>query len=142
MAQVSLNVRRLKDGSIKILLYIFGLVGTAAGLFAYCAPLAFFELLADYTGEPNLHLVRDVGAAYIAAGLALSWAAVTPKWRGPLVSVAAIFLLLHALGHVIDLVSGHVHFGHVVVDAVQVFAPAIAVSGLAVYFLMFGEVER
>ena len=56
--------------------------------------------------------------------------------------VAAIFLLLHALGHVIDLVSGHVDLGHVVVDAVQVFAPAIAVSGLAVYFLKCGITER
>ena len=26
----------------------------------------FFELLAEYTGQPNSHLIRDVGAAYVS----------------------------------------------------------------------------
>lgn len=122
-----------------ILLLIFGIVALVAGLFAFVAPLSFFELLAEYTGQPNAHLIRDVGAAYVSAGVALSWAAFRPAWRGPLVSVAAIFLLLHALGHVIDLVAGHVHLSHIVVDAVQVFLPAVVTSGLALYFLRNGE---
>ncbi|MGJ8670622.1 MAG: DUF4345 family protein [Oceanococcus sp.] len=121
------------------LLHVFGIVGIAAGLFAFATPLIFFELLAEYTGQPNAHLIRDVGAAYISAGVALSWAAFKPSWRGPLVSVAAIFLLLHALGHLIDLVSGHVHLGYVAIDAVQVFLPALATTALAVYFLRNGE---
>lgn len=117
------------------ILQLFGIVGIAAGLFAFVAPLSFFDLLADYTGQANLHLIRDVGAAYIAAGVALFWAAFRPHWRGPLVSVAAVFLLLHAFGHVLDLVSGQVALGHIVVDAVQVFIPAVLTSCIAVYSL-------
>ena len=117
------------------LLSLFGLVALAAGGFAFLAPLVFFELLAAYTGAPNAHLVRDVGAAYIAAGVALFWAARRPGRRGPLVAVAATFLLLHALGHVWDLAAGQVALSHVLVDAVQVFVPAAVTVGLAVYFL-------
>lgn len=124
------------------LLHIFGIVAVAAGLFAFILPLSFYELLAEYTGQPNIHLVRDVGAAYISAGLALSWAAVVPKWRAPLVAVAGCFLLLHALGHVIDLVSGQVPLAHIIADAVQVFGPALVVCGLAGYFLRRGQTHE
>jgi len=49
-----------------ILLHIFGIVALVAGLLAFVAPLSFFELLAEYTGQPNSHLIRDVGAAYVS----------------------------------------------------------------------------
>lgn len=117
------------------LLYVFGLVAIVAGGFAFLAPWAFFDLLAAYTGTPNAHLVRDVGAAYIAAGVALCWAARRPARRGPLVGVAATFLVLHALGHVWDLATGQVALSHALIDAVQVFVPAAVTVGLAVYFL-------
>ena len=115
-----------------ILLYLFGLAATAAGLFAFFAPLEFYAAFAKYTGGSNAHLVRDVGAAYITAGLALAWGARVPRWRGPLVATAAVFLLLHAAGHVIDLISGAAPIGHLLLDTVQVFVPAIVVSVLAV----------
>jgi hypothetical protein len=113
------------------LLYLLAAATTAAGLFAFFAPLAFYAAFAEYTGGTNAHLVRDVGAAYLTAGLAMAWGARVPRWRGPLVSTAAVFLLLHAVGHVIDLVSGAVPLSHVLLDAVQVFVPAILVSALA-----------
>lgn len=117
------------------LLYLLATATTAAGLFAFFAPLDFYGVFAEYTGGSNAHLVRDVGAAYITAGLALAWAARVPRWRGPLVSVAAVFLVLHAVGHVMDLASGAVPIGHIVMDTLQVFIPAIVVSALAVRFL-------
>ncbi len=120
---------------MKNILRFSGMLATLAGLFAYLAPLAFHELLAEYTGAPNAHLVRDVGAAYIAAGVALWWAALAPAWRAPLVTVAAVFLLLHAGGHLIDLFSGHVQWSHLLIDSIQVFLPAMFVCGLALYFL-------
>jgi hypothetical protein len=117
------------------LLYFLAASTTAAGLFAFFAPLEFYAAFAEYTGGTNAHLVRDVGAAYITAGLAMAWGARVPRWRGPLVSVAAVFLSLHAIGHVVDLVSGAVPLSHVLLDAVQVFIPAVLVSGLAVVSL-------
>jgi hypothetical protein len=122
------------------LLHIFDFVAVAAGLFAFILPLSFYDLHAKYTDQTNVHLVRDVGAAYISAGLALSWAALVSKWRPPLVSLAGCFLLLHAFGHVIDIVSGQAPMAHDVSDAVQVFGPALVVCSLAGYFLQ--QVEK
>jgi hypothetical protein len=116
-------------------LLILGIGSLLTGAFAFLAPTAFFETFAAYTGEPNLHLMRDVGAAYLAAGAALTWAVFIPRWRPPLTSIAAIFLVLHALAHLFDLASGEVPWSHLLADLAQVLLPAAIVCGLAVYFL-------
>jgi len=129
---------RMKDFTTA-LLGLLGVTGVAVGLFAYLAPQGFFELFAVYTGDLNEHLVRDVGAAYAAAGFALSWAAAAPRWRAPLVTVAAVFFLLHALAHVLDLVSGSVGIDHLLADAWQVFLPAAVLCWLAVHCLRHAD---
>ena len=115
-------------------LLVLGVAAVLTGAFAYLAPTVFFETFAAYTGASNHHLMRDVGAAYLAAGGALAWAAFVPRWRAPLTSVSAIFLGLHAVAHVLDLVSGEVPLDHLLADLVQVLAPAAMVCGLALYF--------
>ncbi len=124
-----------RDTLISATLLVLGVAGILTGAFAYIAPTAFFETFAGYTGTSNLHLTRDVGAAYLAAGVALTWAAFMPRWRAPLASVSAIFLGLHAIAHVLDLASGEAPPAHLFADLVQVLAPAAIVSGLALYFL-------
>ena len=53
-----------------------------------------------------MHLVRDVGAAYLTSGIASVWAARTPAWRVPLAASAALFLGLHGLIHVFEVAAG------------------------------------
>lgn len=124
-----------RDTLVSATLLVLGVAGVLTGAFAYIAPAAFFETFAGYTGTSNLHLMRDVGAAYLAAGGALTWAALMSRWRAPLTSVSAIFLGLHAIAHVLDLASGQAPLAHLFADLVQVLFPAAMVSGLALYFL-------
>jgi hypothetical protein len=130
-----LNPMNRNDPLIFGTLLVLGVVGLLTGAFAFISPTAFFETFAAYTGTSNLHLTRDVGAAYLAAGGGLAWAAFMPKWRAPLVSISAIFLALHAFAHLLDLASGQVPLAHLLADLVQVLSPAAVACGLAVYFL-------
>lgn len=92
----------------------------------------WFGLIASDTGPLNLHLVRDVGAAYAAAGAALVWGALRPALRGPLAAMAAVFLGLHALTHLYEAASGVTSLGHVLEDFPGVHLPALLVVWLAV----------
>ena len=123
------------NAAISRSLLLLGVAGLLTGAFAFLAPTAFFKTFAAYTGESNLHLMRDVGAAYLTAGGALAWAAFVPRWRPPLTAIAAVFLVLHALAHLLDLMSGEVPWSHLLADLVQVLLPAAIVCGFAVYFL-------
>ena len=60
------------------------------------------------TGPFNPHFVQDVGAAFLAAGLALGARA----WRArywPAAVAGAAFLVAHALLHLAMIVAGHDH---------------------------------
>jgi len=125
-----------RSGStLSVMIFVLGVSGGLTGAFAFVAPAAFFETFAAYTGTLNPHLMRDVGAAYLTAGGALTWAAFNHKWRAPLTATAAAFLGLHAVAHIFDLVSGEVPLAHLLADLVQVLLPAAAVCGLAIYFI-------
>ena len=57
-----------------------------------------------FTGPYNAHFVQDIGAAFLAAGLGLAARAWRPRYWAAAVTGAA-FLAMHALIHVIMLVS-------------------------------------
>jgi hypothetical protein len=87
------------------------------------------------TGPFNLHLVQDVGAAFLVAGLALAARA----WR-PIYWPAAVagsgFLAAHALIHLAMIAPGHDH--HAAADLALVILPA----ALAVYSAFPNRGER
>ena len=120
---------------MSLLLKILGTLLLATGIYAFVLPQDFFERFAAYTGNFNIHLMRDVGAAYLAAGFAVMWASFVVRWRAPLLCIASAFLLLHAVGHIIDLFRGRVEAAHLLVDAYQVFLPALIIAALGLYFL-------
>jgi hypothetical protein len=66
----------------------------------------WYQAIASDTGPLNVHFVRDVGAAYGAAGAALVWGAFAPAARGALAAVAAAFLAVHALTHLLETLEG------------------------------------
>lgn len=108
-----------------------GLLGNALWMLA--GPMHWYaELPAAVpdTGPFNPHLVRDVGCAFLAAGLALVWAARVSAWRYPLVATATLFLGAHAVLHVYDTAAGNLPGDHWWLDAPGVYVPAL-VLGIA-----------
>jgi uncharacterized protein DUF4345 len=67
----------------KAVLWIIAVATLANGGVMVLAPDSWWEQVpgvAD-TGDFDAHFVRDVGAAYIAAGLGLAWFAARPRKR-------------------------------------------------------------
>lgn len=93
-----------------------GLVMLFAGLVWWSAVPGVSE-----TGPYNPHFVQDVGAAFLAAGLALGARA----WRTrywPAAVAGAAFLVAHALLHLVMIVTGHDH--HAATNLAVVVLPA------------------
>ncbi len=87
----------------------------------------------DY-GPLNVHFVRDIGCAFATVGLALVWAALSSRYRLPLVAVAALFFGSHAVLHVYDTLRGAVSGQHWRLDVPGVYVPA-AILGVATVIL-------
>jgi len=83
------------------------------------------------TGPYNEHFVRDIGCAFATIALALGWAAWRPRWRVPLVAIAAVFLVAHAALHVFDTLRGFLDADHWALDLPGVYAPAALLAVLA-----------
>ncbi len=94
----------------------------------------FFNIPADMpaTGEPNGHLIRDVGFAYIVFGVALNWCALQLKNRRPVFLMVAFFMVVHALGHVSEIIIGLLPASHWWIDFPLVFLPGLILGGLAI----------
>jgi hypothetical protein len=107
----------------------FGIGLALNGLLMLFAPLEWFERVPTVTGAGpfNPHFVRDVGCAYLAAGLGFAWLARDARAR-PAAAAGALFLVLHALTHVAEYLEGRAWFPDVLFDLVLVFFPA----GLAI----------
>jgi hypothetical protein len=86
-------------------------------------------------GPLNEHFVRDIGCAFTTAGVALAWAAFTPRYRPPLVATAAIFFAAHAVLHVYDTMRGAVDSRHWWLDLPGVYLPALVLAVAAVVLL-------
>lgn len=106
-------------------------VGLAAnGLIMLAIPSDWYVAVPGVpgTGPFNAHFVRDIGCAYVVAGVALGWGAASPAAR-PAAVAAATFLTLHALVHLWDAAAGREHAHQVLLDFPTVFLPPlIAVS--------------
>jgi hypothetical protein len=72
------------------------------------------------TGPFNPHFVRDIGCAYLVAGLGLIALAIDSRWRGFALAGVA-FLALHALVHFWDALAGREHMHNLLADLPSVF---------------------
>lgn len=86
------------------------------------------------TGPLNAHFVRDIGCAFLTVGAALLWAWRRPAWRPPLVGVAALFFVAHALLHVHDTARGLVDAHHWLLDLPGVYLPAVLLVLAALHY--------
>ena len=72
--------------------------------------------------------MRDIGCAFLAAGVALVWAAFERRYRAPLVSIAALFIAAHGVLHVFDTARGAVPSDHWWLDLPGVYLPSVVLA--------------
>ena len=113
------------------ILLLLGIGGAVNGVIMLFWSEPWFASIAADTGPFNVHLVRDVGAAYVTSGVAAAWAARVPRWRTPLAAAAALFLGLHGLIHVAEVASGVQPPAHLLEDFPGVYLPALLLTGIA-----------
>jgi hypothetical protein len=96
---------------------LLGIVQVALGLLMIVAPRAFYDAVPGVpeTGPYNPHFVRDIGCAFLVAGVGLAWGATDPRGRAAAAAGAA-FLWLHALIHVWDGLAGRERPEHLAHD--------------------------
>lgn len=124
-----------KQGFVKIFIHITGLAMVVNGLWMVARAVEwFFNIPADMlaTGDPNGHLIRDVGFAYLVFGAALNWSAFDLRNRRPILLLATAFMVLHALGHSVEILIGLLPASHWWIDFPLVLMPGLIFAGLAV----------
>jgi len=125
----------VRQNILKIAIKLIGIVMIANGLWMVARAIQwFFNIPADMpaTGEPNGHLIRDVGFAYLVFGIALMWSAQRLQSRRPVLLMVSLFLTLHALGHVVEILIGLLPHSHWWIDLPLVFLPALFFLVLAI----------
>ena len=120
-----------RRGAAYWLLLLLGGGALANGLVMLFAPEPWFVRIAASTGAFNAHLVRDVGGAYAASGIAAIWAARAPHWRAPLAAIAALFHGMHGAIHVFDIAVGAQPPLHLLEDLPGVYLPTLALIAIA-----------
>jgi hypothetical protein len=106
--------------AISLLQLLNGALMLAAPQFWYGAVPGVTE-----TGPFNSHFVRDIGLGFLSAGCALGMASWYTAIARPLVAVASIFLLGHALLHLFELVLNGSSPGHAARDLALIVVPAL-----------------
>jgi hypothetical protein len=95
-------MKRDPAGALTPLLVVFGITQLAVGLFLAAAPGAFFDAIGPF-GTRNDHYMRDLATFYIALGVAGLVAVRRPGWRVPVLALATIEFVLHAINHLADI---------------------------------------
>ena len=110
------------------LLLALGILMLGNSLWMLAGPMHWYTDLpagVPDTGPFNPHFVRDIGCAFLTVGVALVWAARASVFRFPLVAVASIFLVSHALLHIYDTATGALPDTHWQLDFLGVYLPAL-----------------
>ena len=107
-----------------ILAWLLGLGLAANGLIMLAVPAHWYVTVPGVmeTGPFNPHFVRDIGAAYLVAGMSLPWFAINPMVR-PAAVAGTAFLALHAIVHLWDATAGREHVHQLLTDIPTVFLP-------------------
>ncbi len=124
-----------KQQILKAIFHIVGVAMIANGIWMVSRAIEwFFHVPADMlaTGEPNGHLIRDVGFAYIVFGFALNWCALQLQSRRAVFLMVSFFMVAHALGHVVEILVGLLPVSHWWIDFPLVLFPGLVLGVLAI----------
>jgi hypothetical protein len=89
------------DGILRAGLLALGLYQLALGLFMVLAPGTFFAEVGPF-GSRNDHYIRDNATWELALAAVALVAVARESWRVPVLAVAAVHYVLHAVNHLID----------------------------------------
>jgi hypothetical protein len=113
---------------------VFSLLNLFNGAWMLLFPQSWYkDLPADvpHTGPFNAHFVRDLGVAFLVAGVAFAWSARNIDRSYPVHIGLTIFFTGHALIHLGDILTGHLPTTHWLIDIPGVFLPALLMIVLA-----------
>ena len=104
----------------------------ALGLVMLMAPRTFYDGVPGVpeTGPFNPHFIRDIGCAFLVAGVGLAWGAADSRGRAAAVAGAA-FLWLHAIVHVWDGLAGRERAEHLAHDLPMLLGLAAVATWVA-----------
>jgi len=101
---------------------LLALILAANGLAMLAVPQLWYHTVPGVTGTGplNLHFVRDIGCAYLVSAGGLVWMWRDPQaWRAAM--AGSVFLALHALVHLGEMVAGTFDLHHLLRDFAGVF---------------------
>ena len=116
----------------------------ANGAWMLVAPMNWYRWIPGVvgTGPANLHFIRDIGCAYLVAGLSVIWLGRAPRLAWPAALAIGTFLGLHAVVHLYDFFTGHESARNLIADVPAIFLPAVLVIWLAWLGRREGQTER
>jgi len=112
---------------------LLGLLLAANGIWMLYRPLGWYAHVpgVNATGAANVHFIRDIGCAYLAAALGLLWYSRAGYRAWPAVLAGGIFLTLHAFVHAWDMLAGRELMQNFRSDALAICLPALITLWLA-----------
>ena len=92
----------------QMLVGLLAIFTVAFGVFMLAQPQLWYRSIptVPFTGPFNQHFIRDIGAAYLASGIIFGWATMNLRARRPAVLAGALWLSLHALVHLYEMITG------------------------------------
>ena len=120
---------------LKFIYLLFSLLNLFNGAWMLLFPNSWYTHLpaaVPHTGPFNAHFIRDLGVAFLVAGVAFAWSARNLDRSYPVHIGLTIFFCGHALIHLVDIATGHLPATHWLIDLPGVFLPALLMIALAV----------
>ena len=111
---------------------LLGTMLAVNGIAMLAVPHTWYALMPGVpaTGPLNLHFVRDIGSAYLVAGVAFFWLCRDARaWPAALAGSA--FLALHGMIHLAEAAAGMLDLHHLARDAPGVLLLPLAALWLA-----------
>jgi hypothetical protein len=114
------------------LAWMLSLLAAANGVFMLAVPAAWYAIVPGVpnSGPLNTHFIRDIGAGYLVAGVALVWFARDAQAR-PAALAGAAFFALHALVHLSDAITERETIYQAVRDLPTVYLGALLALWIA-----------
>jgi hypothetical protein len=126
------------DRITQLLIALVGIFALVFGSFMLIHPFEWYQLLptVKFTGPPNPHFIRDIGLAYIASGVMLVYAAWNPPMRWLAAFAGSMWLMVHGILHIYEVLTGICSKDAFIQDAPAVLGlPLLVWAALAILFI-------
>lgn len=117
---------------MKILTFALAAMMAGNGVFMFVDPQTWYDAVPGVpdTGPINFHFVRDIGIAYMTAGIALVWSELGAGWRAS--ALGTVFIGGHSLLHIGETILGH-HHDVILNEIAAVHLPAVLMIVVSIF---------